>query len=584
MSDKRPFYFLILAGFVLAIIFMPSKRNKEITYQEFQKLADNGLFVGAVTVDGGTVKGNYIITDEYEKKPGKTYQKFQLKVNRYTSTKVMSSLETLDIPFFVKQSSAGLSPLALALIPTFILIAAFFYLDHRQKQRMTSDKGDKVLKTDPTQIKVTFDDVVGMSEAKTEVTDIMDFLKDPGYFNRLGAKIPKGALMVGPPGTGKTLLAKAMAKEAGVPFFYKSGSQFIEMYVGVGAKRVRSLFEAAKEAAPCIIFIDEIDAIGGTRGSHGGSGGDTEREQTINELLTQMDGFHQSDGVIVLAATNRSDTLDPALKRRFSREIYIDVPSLSGREAILELYVKKMGIVLDNIDCLKLAKGTPGFSGAKLENLVNEAALIATKDKSEKINMHHFDLAKDKLLMGTENRNLVLSDLNKKKTAYHEAGHALINLELKMDELHKVSIIPRGGALGVTMTLPNEEDVTYSEVKCRNMMAMLMGGRVAEKLHFDEVGSGAQNDIERATDIAYNMVYLWGMSEMGPIHLKEEFSEKFKFNGEEEIKKLVLEAEDQAIKILTQNKDRLILLAEELFDNEVLDGDEVDKLMGVEIC
>jgi cell division protease FtsH len=444
--------------------------------------------------------------------------------------------------------------------------------------------------------KVLFSDVAGIDEAKDEVLEIIEFLKDPRKFQKLGGRIPKGVLIVGPPGTGKTLLAKAIAGEAAVPFFSISGSDFVEMFVGVGASRVRDLFEQGKKHAPCIIFIDEIDAVGRLRGA-GLGGGHDEREQTLNQLLVEMDGFDTTEGVILVAATNRPDVLDPALLRpgRFDRQVVVNRPDLRGRTEILKVHAKKVPIAT-NVDLEKIARGTPGFSGADLENLVNEAALWAARLSKKEVEIIDFEMAKDKVLMGAERKSLILSDEEKRTTAYHEAGHALIaKLIPGTDPVHKVTIIPRGRALGVTMQLPTDDRHGYSKVYLYNQLAILMGGRVAEELVLKDMTTGAGNDLERATDLARKMVCEWGMSEkMGPLTFgkhneqvflgrelgsQRDFSEQIAMEIDEEVKRLVMENYERAKRLLTENMASLKRLAEALLEKEVLDGSDLDQII-----
>ena len=444
--------------------------------------------------------------------------------------------------------------------------------------------------------KVMFSDVAGVDEAKDEVLEIIEFLKDPRKFQKLGGRIPKGVLIVGPPGTGKTLLAKAIAGEASVPFFSISGSDFVEMFVGVGASRVRDLFEQGKKHAPCIIFIDEIDAVGRLRGA-GLGGGHDEREQTLNQLLVEMDGFDTTEGVILVAATNRPDVLDPALLRpgRFDRQVVVNRPDLRGRTEILKVHTKKVPIA-PNVELEKIARGTPGFSGADLENLVNEAALWAARLNKKEVEVVDFEMAKDKVLMGAERKSLILSDEEKRTTAYHEAGHALIaKLIPGTDPVHKVTIIPRGRALGVTMQLPVDDRHGYSKVYLLNQLAILMGGRVAEELVLKEMTTGAGNDLERATDLARKMVCEWGMSEkMGPLTFgkqneqvflgrelgsQRDFSESIAMEIDQEVKRLVTENYERAKRLLTENMASLKRLAEALLEKEVLDGSDIDNIL-----
>jgi cell division protease FtsH len=445
-------------------------------------------------------------------------------------------------------------------------------------------------------IKVTFSDVAGIEEAKEEVTEIIDFLKDPQKFSRLGGKIPKGVLLVGSPGTGKTLLAKAIAGEAGVPFFSISGSDFVEMFVGVGASRVRDLFEQAKKNAPCIIFIDEIDAVGGLRGA-GLGGGHDEREQTLNQLLVEMDGFEGKEGIIVIAATNRPDVLDPALLRpgRFDRQVVVPLPDVKGRAEILKVHSKSIPLD-DRVDLDRVARGTPGFSGADLANLVNEAALFAARMNKSKVEMFDFEKAKDKLLMGVERRSMIINDEEKKNTAYHEAGHTLVaKLIPGTDPIHKVSIIPRGRALGVTQQLPIDDRYTYSREFLLKTLRVLMGGRAAEEIALKHLTTGAGNDIEKATELARKMVTEWGMSsKLGPLTFgkkdeqiflgreianHKDYSERTAEEIDDEIKKLVVDAYEEARKILGDNQHLLNRFASALLERETMDSDEIDALI-----
>lgn len=448
------------------------------------------------------------------------------------------------------------------------------------------------------QIKVTFSDVAGVEEAKDEVAELVEFLRDPGKFQKLGGQIPRGVLMVGSPGTGKTLLAKAIAGEAKVPFFTISGSDFVEMFVGVGASRVRDMFEQAKKHAPCIIFIDEIDAVGRHRGA-GVGGGHDEREQTLNQLLVEMDGFEGNEGVIVIAATNRPDVLDPALMRpgRFDRQVVVPLPDVRGREQILKVHMRKVPAA-DDVKASLIARGTPGFSGADLANLVNEAALFAARENSREVRMEHFERAKDKIMMGSERKSMVMSDDEKTLTAYHEAGHAIVGrLVPDHDPVYKVSIIPRGRALGVTMFLPEEDRYSYSKRRLESQISSLFGGRIAEELIFglDSVTTGASNDIERATDIARNMVTKWGLSEkLGPLAYSEDEGEVFLGRSvtqhknmaddtarviDEEIRDFIDRNYDRAQTILKENMDILHAMAAALIKYETIDTDQIDQLM-----
>jgi cell division protease FtsH len=448
-------------------------------------------------------------------------------------------------------------------------------------------------------VKITFSDVAGIDEAKMEVQEIIDFLKDPSKFQKLGGKIPKGVLLVGAPGTGKTLLARAIAGEAAVPFFSISGSDFVEMFVGVGASRVRDLFEQAKKNAPCILFIDEIDAVGRHRGA-GLGGGHDEREQTLNQLLVEMDGFDPNEGVIVLAATNRPDVLDPALLRpgRFDRQVVVPQPDVKGRLEIIKVHTRKIPLD-ENVDLEVLARGAPGFSGADLENLVNEAALLAARQTKSKVEMIDFENAKDKVMMGTERKSMILSEEEKRNTAYHEAGHTLVaKLTLGTDPIHKVSIIPRGMALGVTQQLPIDDRYTYSREHLLKTMSILLGGRAAEEIAFNHMTTGAGNDLEKVTEIARKMVCEWGMSEkLGPLTFgkkqeqiflgreitqHKDYSEKTAMEIDNEIKKIVKERYEYSRRLLTDNRVHLENLAAALLDRETLNADEIDKIINMQ--
>ena len=444
--------------------------------------------------------------------------------------------------------------------------------------------------------RITFEDVAGIDEAKQELQEIVDFLKDPQKFQRLGGKIPKGVLLVGPPGTGKTLLARAIAGEANVPFFTISGSDFVEMFVGVGASRVRDMFEQGKKNAPCIIFIDEIDAVGRHRGA-GLGGGHDEREQTLNQLLVEMDGFESNEGVILIAATNRPDVLDPALLRpgRFDRRIVVPRPDVKGREAILKVHVRRVPVAAE-VQLDIIAKGTPGFSGADLESLVNEAALLAARKDKDRVDMRDFEEAKDKVLMGPERKSMVISDREKRTTAYHEAGHTLVaRLLPDSDPVHKVTIIPRGPALGVTQQLPVEDRLSYSKHWAQDRIAICLGGRIAEELIFNHQTTGAGNDLEKATELAHKMVCEWGMSEkMGPLTFgkkeenpflgreigqRQDYSEETARSIDAEVRKFVMEGYDVAHTLLSQNTEVLKRLAEALLEHETIDTADIETIM-----
>jgi len=504
-------------------------------------------------------------------------------------------LREKNVNITIKDTSTGNWLTILLNASPFIVLLAFWIFMMRQMQ----SGGNKALSFGKSrarlhstqQKKVTFKDVAGVEEAKEELQEIIEFLREPQKFQKLGGRIPKGVLLIGPPGTGKTLLARAIAGEASVPFFSISGSDFVEMFVGVGASRVRDLFEQGKKNAPCIIFIDEIDAVGRHRGA-GLGGGHDEREQTLNQLLVEMDGFESNEGVILVAATNRPDVLDPALLRpgRFDRRVVVGRPDVQGREAILRVHTKKIPLG-DNVDLSVLARGTPGLAGAELANLVNEAALNAARQNRKVVMMLDFETAKDKILMGAERKSMVMSDAEKRNTAYHEAGHALVAAVMpSADPLHKVTIIPRGMALGVTMQLPIDDKHSYNKEYLLAQLSILMAGRIAEEKFMHHMTTGAGNDIERATDMARKMVCEWGMSELGPLSFgkKEEqiflgreiaqhrdYSEETAIRIDEQVKKLVQGGYNTAAGIIDEQSDALVRIAEALLVREILDGNEV---------
>jgi len=479
-------------------------------------------------------------------------------------------------------------------VPVLILLGLWIFM-----MRQMQSGGNKALSFGKSrarlhssqQKKVTFKDVAGVEEAKEELQEIIEFLREPQKFQKLGGRIPKGVLLIGPPGTGKTLLARAIAGEANVPFFSISGSDFVEMFVGVGASRVRDLFEQGKKNAPCIIFIDEIDAVGRHRGA-GLGGGHDEREQTLNQLLVEMDGFESNEGVILVAATNRPDVLDPALLRpgRFDRRVVVDRPDVRGRENILKVHTKKTPLS-DDIDLSVIARGTPGFAGADLANLVNEAALIAARQNRKVVTQYDFELPKDKVVMGVERKSLIISDKEKKMTAYHEAGHAIVAVLMEhADPLHKVTIIPRGMALGLTMQLPIDDKLSHDKLYLEARLAILMGGRIAEEIFLNQMTTGAGNDIERATEMAHKMVCEWGMSELGPLSFgkKDEqiflgreiaqhrdYSEATAIKIDEQVRVLVETAYNRAKSIIEERKEAMVRIADALLEREVLDGAEV---------
>ncbi|MEJ2032371.1 MAG: ATP-dependent zinc metalloprotease FtsH [Deltaproteobacteria bacterium] len=505
----------------------------------------------------------------------------------------------VDIRVKQKEETPWYLTILISWFPMLLLIGVWIFF-MRQMQvgggKAMSFGKSRARLLDREKSKVTFKDVAGIEEAKEELSEVIDFLKDPKKFTRLGGRIPKGVLLVGPPGTGKTLLAKAIAGEAEVPFFTISGSDFVEMFVGVGASRVRDLFIQGKKNAPCIIFIDEIDAVGRHRGA-GLGGGHDEREQTLNQLLVEMDGFEANEGVIIIAATNRPDVLDPALLRpgRFDRQVVVPVPDVKGREKILAVHVSRIPLAGD-VNLETLARGTPGFSGADLENMVNEAALLAARDNAEKVTMESLERAKDKVMMGAERRSMIITEKEKEITAYHEAGHALVAKLLPgTDPVHKVTIIPRGRALGLTQQLPVEEKYTVSRTYLLNNIAILLGGRVAEELIFNEITTGAGSDIERATEMARKMVCEWGMSdELGPLTFgkKEEqiflgreiaqhrdYSETTAIRIDEEVKRLVVDANHKVTELLSENEALLRELAQALLEKETLNLPDIEEIM-----
>ena len=517
---------------------------------------------------------------------------------------LVNDLINHDVAITQTPPSAGRSmfwSVLLNFLPIILLVGVWIYFMRQMQQggskgAMSFGRSRAKLQGDD-QPKVTFADVAGCDEAKEEVGELVEFLRDPGKFQKLGGKIPRGVLMVGPPGTGKTLLAKAIAGEAKVPFFSISGSDFVEMFVGVGASRVRDMFEQAKKHAPCIIFIDEIDAVGRHRGA-GLGGGHDEREQTLNALLVEMDGFEGGEGVIVVAATNRPDVLDPALLRpgRFDRQVVVGLPDVRGREQILKVHMRKVPLA-DDVVPMVIARGTPGFSGADLANLVNEAALFAARENGKDVRMEHFDKARDKIMMGTENRSMAMSEQEKTLTAYHEAGHAIVGRVVpEHDPVYKVTIIPRGRALGVTMYLPEGDKYSYNRTAIESQLCSLYGGRVAEELIFgsDKVTTGASNDIERATKMARNMVTKWGLSELGPITFGEEDDEVFLGRSvtqhksvsddtarriDEVVRTILDKAYGRTKAILTENLDKLHSMAKLLLEYETIDVPMIDAIM-----
>ncbi|MEO8672889.1 MAG: ATP-dependent zinc metalloprotease FtsH, partial [Tahibacter sp.] len=565
----------------------------EVAYSEFMdKVHAKSVAEVLVRNDGRTVEG-------------KLKDGTGLRTTALLTESTIADIEKNVEKVKVEASDSGVSIVSILVnwAPFLIFIGFLIYV-MRQMQSGGGGRGamsfgrSRARLQGEDQVKITFNDVAGCDEAKEEVKELVDFLRDPGKFQKLGGKIPRGVLMVGSPGTGKTLLAKAIAGEAKVPFFSISGSDFVEMFVGVGASRVRDMFEQAKKNAPCIIFIDEIDAVGRHRGA-GLGGGHDEREQTLNQLLVEMDGFEGNEGVIVIAATNRPDVLDPALLRpgRFDRQVTVPLPDVRGREQILKVHMRKVPVATD-VDPMVIARGTPGFSGADLANLVNEAALFAARENSREVMQSHFDRAKDKILMGAERRSMVMSEDEKRNTAYHEAGHAIVGrLMPEHDPVHKVTIIPRGRALGVTMFLPEGDRYSINRTFIHSNLCSLYGGRVAEELIFgtDKVTTGASNDIKRATEMARNMVTKWGLSdELGPIAYGEEEDEVFLGRSvtqhknvsdatarkiDEVVRGILDKAYAKSTELLTQNLDKLHMMAAALLQYETIDASQIDSIM-----
>ena len=575
---------LLTMVFMFQFLNSPVKPSQSITYSEFWSHVESGD-ISKVSIQDREITGvgqdgrpfKTIAPDDTELIPMLRQSKVNIAVEK-----------PKEMPWYLS--------VLISWFPLLLLIGIWIFF---MRQMQMGGKGGALSfgKTraklqEEGEVKVTFKDVAGIDEAKEELEEIIDFLRDPQKFTRLGGRIPKGVLLAGSPGTGKTLLARAIAGEAGVPFFTISGSDFVEMFVGVGASRVRDLFAQGKKHAPCIIFIDEIDAVGRHRGA-GLGGGHDEREQTLNQLLVEMDGFEGNDGVIIIAATNRPDVLDPALLRpgRFDRQVIVPVPDVKGREKILEIYGKRTKLDAD-VDMAVIARGTPGFSGADLENLVNEAALMAARENRSEVNSDLLERAKDKVMMGAERKSMIISPKEKEITAYHEAGHALVAYLLPgTDPIHKVTIIPRGRALGLTMQLPLDEKYTHAKGYLLNTIAILFGGRIAEKLVFDEITTGAGNDIERASELARKMVCEWGMSdELGPLAYgkKEEhiflgreiaqhrdYSEDTARKIDDAVKKIILEANDKVTSMLTEHRASLNAIAAALLDKETIMLDDM---------
>jgi len=581
----------LLIGVMMILLFnilgTPRKGDQEMIFSDFMGKLDADEIL-EVTIKGSVITGQL--------KDGK---KFKTYAAEYPD--LVQTLRDQNVKITVKpeEQNPWYWNLFFSWGPIIFLVVIWIFF-----MRQMQTGGNKALSFGKARaklvsekaVKITFADVAGIEEAKAEVQEIIDFLKDPQKFQKLGGKIPKGVLLVGAPGTGKTLLARAIAGEAGVPFFSISGSDFVEMFVGVGASRVRDLFDQAKKNAPCIIFIDEIDAVGRHRGA-GLGGGHDEREQTLNQLLVEMDGFEANQGVIIIAATNRPDVLDPALLRpgRFDRQVVVPQPDVKGRLEILKVHTRNIPVD-EKVNLDEIARGTPGFSGADLENLVNEAALLAARNAKTKVEKSDFEAAKDKVLMGVERKSMIISEEEKKNTAYHEAGHSLVaKLTPGTDPLHKVSIIPRGRALGVTQQLPIDDKYTYSKDYLLKALSVLLGGRAAEEIALNHMTTGAGNDLERATDLARKMVTEWGMSEkLGPLTFgkkdeqiflgreiarHKDYSEKTAVDIDEEVKRIVIEAYDTSKNLLTSNRDLLETFAKTLLEKETMDGPEIDALI-----
>ncbi|HXJ34217.1 MAG TPA: ATP-dependent zinc metalloprotease FtsH [Candidatus Eisenbacteria bacterium] len=584
---------LLLFGlFFWSIVTKQQPRDTEISFTHFVQAVEENK-VAEVTIQGQHVRGRY--RDEQ----GHAGEAFKTFAPEYPDLVRMLREKGVDIEAKPEDNEPWYVVALVQWAPMLLLIGVWIFFMRQMQvgggKAMSFGKSRAKLLTE-NQHKVTFSDVAGIEESKEELEEIIAFLKDPKKFTKLGGRIPKGVLLVGPPGTGKTLLARAVAGEAGVPFFSISGSDFVEMFVGVGASRVRDLFVQGKKNAPCIIFIDEIDAVGRHRGA-GLGGGHDEREQTLNQLLVEMDGFETNEGVILIAATNRPDVLDPALLRpgRFDRRVVVPRPDVKGREGILRVHMRRVPIS-ENVDISLLARQTPGFAGADLENLVNEAALLAARHNKEKVEMTDFEIAKDKVMMGSERRSMIISDNERRITAYHEAGHALVaKLVPGTDPVHKVTIIPRGMALGLTQQVPLDDRHTYSREYLLGDLAIFFGGRAAEELVLGSITTGAGNDIERATDLARKMVCEWGMSEkLGPmtfgkkeeeIFLGRDFTQRVDYSEttavqiDAEVRRILMDAYERAKLLLRRNLEALHRVAEALLERESLDGSEIDDIL-----
>src|SRR3954464_6780767 len=597
ISKQLSFWVFVILVPVAIIQFSGkgSDAAPEISYSQYdQELQRNH-------VDKVTIQAGRLLTGEFKQKiavKGHYVQKFKSLLPTENSSDEITRLRQHNVQIQAEDARPSFTTILISLFPYLLIFGIWFFLFRSMQaggaKAFSFGKSKAKLLTGDTP-KVTFDDVAGADEAKVELQEIIEFLKDPQKFIKLGGRLPKGALLVGPPGTGKTLLARAVAGEAGRPFFSMSGSDFVEMFVGVGASRVRDLFEQGKSHAPCIIFIDEIDAVGRHRGA-GLGGGHDEREQTLNQLLVEMDGFESNDGVILMASTNRPDVLDPALLRpgRFDRRVVVGRPDVRGREGILKVHTRKIPLD-EGVDVSVIARGTPGFTGADLANIVNEAALNAARFNKKVVAMADFEIAKDKVMMGAERKSMVISDDEKRITAYHEAGHTLVGLKTpNVDPVHKVTIIPRGMALGVTMYLPEKDRLSANKEFLLGQISMAMGGRIAEDIFIGSITTGASNDIEKATEIARAMVCEYGMSELGPLTFgkKEEqiflgreinqhrdYSEDTAIKIDKEVQKIVREQYDRAKVILEENRDTLVRLAEALLEFETLDSVQIRRVV-----
>lgn len=599
-KNRGCFTYSLIIMIVISVIYLitsvmnfSNKNAVEYSYSDFLQLVEDKTIKEACILDKSTITGRFLAENGQ-------LQSYVVEIP-YEDSTLIENLIKNDVLFYGKTSKPSIFSKILSYLPW--LITVFLLFSILKQNSMANAKGMKFGESrakiyDKTKNQIKFDDVAGQKEAKAELVEIVDFLKYPTKYEKIGAKVPHGILLVGNPGTGKTLLARAVAGEAEVNFLHISGSDFVEMFVGVGASRVRNLFEQARRMAPCVIFIDEIDGVGRARGA-GFGGGHDEREQTLNQILVEMDGFEKSDGIIVLAATNRPDVLDPALLRpgRFDRQITVSMPDIKEREAILAVHVKKVPLA-ENVDISKLARGTSGMSGADLSNIVNEAAILAARKNKETVTGDDLEEARDKVLLGLPRKSLVLSEKNKLMTAYHEAGHALPYYFLKnVSDLHKVTIIPHERALGVTVGLPKEDSYTHTRGELEDRLVVMFGGYVAENLIYGETTTGTQNDIQQATELAHRMVCQWGMSKLGPIcfnndeepvFMGKEFSRHKEVSDyaaeqiDRAIKEILIDAENRAKDILSKNREKLEILAKSLVEKETLDDNDIRDLLGFE--